>query len=126
MTTETEDPAMRYPRGRTRAIGPIKGGPDFESTFSDDKLVEDVGFIARIKNPKNKNVFIYIIAGNYGSANLGVVEFTTSNNMMIRHVKSHYNIRDNKISEVEFQAIIKSTLSERIITNTTLEYLKKI
>ena len=58
---------MPYKKRSERAIGSSGRAEVFKSVFNEDgQLVTDVGFVARIRYPRNAQQFLYIIAGNYG------------------------------------------------------------
>lgn len=107
---------LPYSKQSERAIGSPKHGEVFKSEFNEHgELVSDVGFIARLKSPKNPRQFLYVIASNYGTGNLGIIRHLTSARTLVQ-LKSI-------IGNTFFQVVIRSyVLTTNIVDTKLLHY----
>lgn len=110
---------MPYSQDSERIIGSVGRAEVFRSEFNEDgMLVTDVGFVARLRSPENPLQFLYIIAGNYGMGNFGVVRHLTSTKKLVQ--------LQSLSQDQYFQTVIRSYISGRNITNTELIHYKRL
>lgn len=111
---------MPYSKDSIRIIGGLKRTEAFRSEFNENnnKLISDVGFVARIRAPNNPDNFLYIIAGNYGLGNLGVVKY-------LKNPKKLAKIKDKSRSKF-FQVLIRAYISKENIVCVKQEMYKEI
>lgn len=110
---------LPYSKESERVIGSSKRAELFKSEFNENnQMISDVGFVARLKSPENPKQFLYVIAANYGTGNVGVVRHLTSIDKLAQL---------NRMEEVKcFQAIIRSRMTEGQIIDTTLLHYRSI
>ena len=105
---------LPYNEESDRILGNNNRTVIFKSEFNETKtLVADVGFVAKMRSPYNRNQTLYVIASNYGIGNLGVVRFITTAS----------NLRKLKISTNSlFQAVIRTKVKNDTIVETECIY----
>lgn len=95
---------LPYSHDSERAIGTLGKAVVFKSEFDGaGHLKSDVGFVARLRSPENEQQTLFVIAGNYGVGNLGVV----------KHITSSENLKQLALSKLSehFQVVICSRIA---------------
>ena len=109
---------MPYSQDSTRSLANDTRSESFTSEFDNEgHLISDVGFIAKLRTTE-QSAHLFVIAGNYGCGNGGVV----------RHMSSPANIKQlQKLCKSQkLQAIIRSRVFRNEIVETRLLHCREI
>jgi hypothetical protein len=92
--------------GDLRGIGAKDGGEMYRSSFNaDGSLAADVGFVARLRSPKNTKIPIIVVAGNYGAGTQGAFKLLTDLGGL-RELRAAVGSHD------AFQALVRTTVDK--------------
>ncbi len=96
---------LPYQPGASRGIATADGREVYRSSFNGDgSLSTDVGFVARLRSPKDNRVPIIVVAGNYGAGTAGVCKLLTDP-AGLREIRARVGSDD-----AFFQMLVRSTI----------------